>query len=145
MAQTLRSVWKANRHRVAAGFLGATFLFLLLIFVSWRDEQRGIAASRATGLSAVESWSTRSMWRTGSLLPSWPQGERVSHVGLDYATASPKFTAGSMGGVIGGVAGTPPLAVAYKSNSKASPEIPDRQVIRTGSLEIIVSDPLQAA
>jgi Domain of unknown function (DUF4349) len=85
------------------------------------------------------------MWRTGSLLPSWPRGQRVSHVGVDYATASSKFTAGSMGGVIGGVAGTPPLAVAYKSNSNASPEIPDRQVIRTGSLEIIVSDPLQAA
>jgi Domain of unknown function (DUF4349) len=93
----------------------------------------------------MESWSTPSMRRTGSLLPSWPRGERVSHVGVDSATASPEFTAGSMGGVIGGVAGTPPVAVAYKANSNPSPEIPDRQVIRTGSLEIIVSDPLQAA
>jgi hypothetical protein len=50
-----------------------------------------------------------------------------------------------MGGVIGGVAGAPPLAVAYHSRSNAAPEIPARQVIRTGSLEIIVNDPLQAA
>jgi hypothetical protein len=145
MAQTLRRVWKANRHWVAAGFLGATFLFLLLLFVSWRDEQRGIAASRATGLSAGESWSTQSMWQTNSLLPSWLRGERARRVSADYLTASPKSVGGSsMGGVLGGVAGNAPLAVAYNSRPNASPEIPDRQVIRTGSLEIIVSDPLQA-
>jgi Domain of unknown function (DUF4349) len=66
---------------------------------------------------------------------------------VDYLTASPKGSrGGSMGGVIGGVGGTPPpAAVAYNSRSNASSEITERQVIRTGSLEIIASDPLQAA
>jgi hypothetical protein len=148
MVQTIPTVWKANRHWVTAGILGATALFLLLIFMSWRNEQRGIASSRATGLSAVESWSMQSMWSANSLLPSWSRRERDRRIGVDHVTASPKRAVGggSMGGVIGGIAGNPPLAVAYNSSSRnASPEIPERQVIRTGSLEIIASDPLQAA
>lgn len=146
MLQTLRTAWKANRHWVAAGFLGATALFLLLIFMNWRNEQRGIASSRATGLAAVNSWSMQSMWRSSPLLP-WRQRERVRPVGVDYLTPSPKLVAGSsMRGVIGGVGGTPPpAAVAYNSPSNASSEITERQVIRTGSIEIIVSDPLQTA
>ena len=146
MVQTLRTAWKANRHWVVAGFLGATTLFLLLIFMSWRNEQRGIASSTATGLAAVNSWSTQSMWRSSPLLPSWPRRERVRPVGVDYLTPSPKGpVGGSIGGVIGGVAGNPPPPAHRNSNSNASPEIPERQVLRTGSLEIIVSDPLQAA
>jgi hypothetical protein len=76
MTQALRSAWKANRHWVAAGFLGATALFLLLIFMSWRSEQRGIAMNRATGLSGGDSWNTQSMWGANSLLPSWPHVAR---------------------------------------------------------------------
>jgi len=146
MVQTLRSAWKANRHWVAAGFLGATALFLLLIFMNWRNEQRGIASSRVTGLSAVESWSMQSIWDGNSLLPPWSRREHARHVAVDDLTASPKRAAGgSMGGVIGGMAGNAPLAVAYNSRRNASPEIPERQVIRSGSLEIIAGDPLQAA
>jgi hypothetical protein len=147
MTQALRSVWKANRHRVAAALLGAMVLLLLLIFVNRRTEQRGIESSRATALSAVNSWSMQSMWRSSPLLP-WPRRERIARrVNVDYLTASPKGSrGGSMGGVIGGVGGTPPpAAVAYNSRSIASSEITERQVIRTGSLEIIASDPLQAA
>jgi hypothetical protein len=147
MAQALRSAWKANRHWVAAGFLVSTVLFLRLIFISWRHEQRGIASSRATGLSAGESWSTQSMWRSSSLLP-WPRKERiVRRLNVDHLTASPiGLSGGSMGGVIGGVGGTPPPAtVAYNSPSNVSPEISERRVIRTGSIEIIASDPLQTA
>jgi hypothetical protein len=70
MTQPLRSAWKANRHWVAEGFFGATALFLLLMVMSWRDEQHGIAVSRATGLSAGESWSTQSMWRK-EFLPTY--------------------------------------------------------------------------
>jgi len=154
MAQALRSAWKANRHWVAAGFLGATALFLLLIFTSWRNEQRGIASSKATGLSAGESWSTQSMWRMNSLLPhrhidggiASSRRAPFSGVSMDYVTASSERSAGgSTGGVIGGVAGYAPLAVAYNSRPNASPEIIERQVMRTGSLEIIANDPLQAA
>ena len=90
------------------------------------------------------------MWRSSPLLP-WRRTERVRPVGVDYLTPSPKLVAGSsirgvIGGVIGGVGGTPPpSAVAYNSPSNASSEITERQVIRTGSIEIIVSDPLQTA
>lgn len=149
MLQTIRTAWKANRHWVAAGFLGATALFLLLIFMNWRNEQRGIASSRATGLAAVNSWSVQSMWRSSPLLP-WRQRERVRSVGVDYLTPSPKLVAGSsmrgvIGGVIGGVGGNPPPPAVPNSNLSASSDIPERQVIRTGSIEIIVSDPLQRA
>lgn len=145
MVQTLRSAWKANRHWVAAALLGATALFLLLMFMNWRNEQRGIATSRATGLAAVNSWSMQSMWRSSPLLP-WRQRERVRPVGVDYLTPSPKIVAGSsMRGVIGGVAGTPPPPARRNSNSNTLAEVTERQVIRTGSIEVIVSDPLQTA
>jgi Domain of unknown function (DUF4349) len=147
MAQALRSAWKANRHRVVAGLLGVSVLFVLLMFMNWRNEQRGIATSRATGLSAGESWSMQSMWRSSPLLPPWRRREHVARrVSVDYLTASPKgLRGGSMGGVIGGVAGNPPPPALHNSNSNASSEITERQVIRTGSIEIIVSDPLQIA
>jgi Domain of unknown function (DUF4349) len=146
MVQTLRSAWKANRHWVAAEFLGATALFLLLIFMNWRSEQRGIASSGATGLSSGESWSMQSMWRSSPLLPPWRRRAHVARrVNVDYLTASPKGLGGSMGGVIGGVAGNSPPPPLHLSNSNASSEITERQVIRTGSIEIIVSDPLQTA
>jgi hypothetical protein len=101
----------------------------------------------------------QSMWRTNSFMPirhidggiaSSRLRERVRPVEVDYLTPSPKIVAGSstggvMGGVIGGVAGNaPPPAAAYNSSSDASSEI-ERQVIRTGSLEIIAGDTLQAA
>ena len=145
MAQTLQSAWKANRHWVAAGFLGATALFLLLIFMSWRSEQRGIAISRATGLSAADSWSTQSMWGATSLLPSWPRKDRGTRISVDYVTSPKRAAGGSMGGAIDGVPRNAPRAAVYNSSSKASSEITERRVIRTGSLEIIARDPLQTA
>jgi hypothetical protein len=146
MAQTLRTSWKANRHWAAAGFLGATVLFLLLMFMNWRSEQHGIESSKATGLSAVNSWSTQSQWRTNFLPPSWPRRERARRVGMDYLTPSPRRGAGgSMGGVIGGVAGSPPPLALQNSSADAFSEISERQVIRTGSLDIVAGDTLQAA
>jgi uncharacterized protein DUF4349 len=143
--ETVRTAWKTRRHWVAAGFLGATVLFLLLMFMNWRDQERGIESSRATGLSSGSAWSTQSMWRANSLLPSLPRRERGKRVGLDYVTLSPRGQAGgSMGGVIGGVAGNAPPSAYHDSSSDASSEITERQIIRTGSLEIIANDPLQA-
>jgi Domain of unknown function (DUF4349) len=144
--ETVRTAWKARRHWVAAGFLGATVLFLLLMFESSRNLERGIESSRATGLSSGSAWSTGSMSRTNSLLSSLPRRERGKQVAVDYLTASPRGQAGgSMGGVIGGVAGNAPPAAYHDSSSDASSEITERQVIRTGSLEIIASDPLRVA
>ena len=53
MAHAMRSAWNARRHWLAAGFLLSTGLFLLLIILNWRSEQRGINQQRATGLSAT--------------------------------------------------------------------------------------------
>ena len=143
--ETARTAWKARRHWVAAGFLGATVLFLLLMFMNWRNQERGIESSRATGLSSGSAWSTQSMWRANSLLPSLQRSERARRVSVDYLTALSKRAGGSMGGVIGGVAGNPPPVADHDSSSVASAEITERQVMRTGSLDIIASDPLQAA
>lgn len=144
--EMVRTAWKTRRHWVAAGFLGATVLFLLLMFMNWRSEQSGISVDRATRLSSSSAWNTRSTWRTNSLLPSLPPREHGKLIGIDYLTASPRGHAGSsMGGVIGGVAGNAPPAAVADTSSDASSEITERQVIRTGSLEIIANDTLQAA
>jgi hypothetical protein len=50
MVHAMRSAWNAHRHWLAAGFLFSTSLFLLLIILNWRSEQRGInqqSANRA--------------------------------------------------------------------------------------------------
>src|ERR1700693_3770990 len=144
MTQALRTEWKPNRYRVAAALLGATVLFLLLMSMRRSQQDGGIASSR---LAPVDSWSVQSMWRSSPLL-SWPRREHIAeHLNYYYVTASPKgLRDGSTGGVIGGVGGTPPpAAVAYNSPSNASSEITEGHVIRTGSIEIIVSDPLQTA
>jgi hypothetical protein len=52
---------------------------------------------------------------------------------------------GVIGGVIGGAAGNAPPPALHNSTTDASSEITERQVIRTGSLDIIASDPSQVA
>jgi len=144
--EAVRTAWKARRHWVAAGFLGATVLFLLLMFMNWRNEQRGIESSKATGLSAVNSGSAQSLWTRNSVLP-WSRRERSNQVGVDYVTTSLSGLAGVSDGVISGVANrVVPVALTYARSQKAAePEGTDRQVIRTAMLEIFVADPLQAA
>jgi hypothetical protein len=142
--EKVRTAWKARRHWEAAAFLGAMVLFLLLMFMNWRSAQRGISVDRATALSSGSAWSTGSMWQSHSLLPFW--SPRTHVVGLDTLRASPNGqTGGSMSSVIGGVPRNVRLAADYNSNLDATGETFERQVIRTGSLEIIASDPLQTA
>jgi hypothetical protein len=106
MAQTVRTAWNANRW-LATGLLASTGLFLLLMFVNWRNERRGIAAQRATGLDAI-----------------------LKVIPVDYARAAP---VASPQGVFGGALGeVRPVAV-------------DRQVVRSGTLEIIATDPFKEA
>ncbi len=61
MVNAMRSAWNTHRHWLAAGFLFSTSLFLLLIILNWRSEQRGINQQRETGLSA-STWDMRSAW-----------------------------------------------------------------------------------
>lgn len=130
MAQAVRTGWSKNRHWLAAGFLASTSLFLLLMFVNWRNEHRGIAAQRATGL-ASSAWEP-SLWQQKSILP--PFGHRQhAKSGMDYAS-------GTLGGVPGGI-----RAVSVELRSESEVDRTDRQMIRSGTLEITVTDPLQAA
>ena len=94
------------------------------------------------------------MWRINSLLPhrhidggiASSRRPPFSRVSVDYVTPPPKRSAGgSTGGVIGGVAGNAPRAALRNSSADASSEITERQVMRTGSLEIIANDTLQVA
>lgn len=138
MAQVVRTAWSTSRHWLAAGFLTSTILFLLLMFMNWRNEHRGIASQRATGLSAsVDSAST---WQEKSIVP-WSRRETRARTGMDSLSASP---GGASGGVLGGVPGSVLLAV--NGSQQATPlENTERMVIRTGTLEIIAIDPLRAA
>jgi hypothetical protein len=135
MVQSFRTTWNANRHWVAAGFLAATSLFLLLMYLNWRNELRGITAQQATGLSAV-TWSPQSRLLQKSILPRF-SSERLARV--DVARLG-----GSLGGVTRGV---PHAAKTGEMSSAQDTDAGDisRQVIRTGTLEIIATDPLHAA
>src|SRR5258707_4253510 len=128
MVHAMRSAWNAHRHWLAAGFLFSTSLFLLLIILNARSEQRGINQQSATGLSAT-TWDTRSAWSQRNVLPL----SRSKRKGMDNAS-----------GIIGGT--TERLRnVRLEPRDASSAEDADRQVIRSGTLEIISTDPLQAA
>ena len=129
MARAVRTAWNANRHWLAAGFLASTGLFLLLIFANWRNERRGIAAQKAMGL-ASNAWEPTLQWK--SILPS-SGSKQQARASMDYA-------GGALGGALGGA---PRAAVEVRLASSA--DHTDRHVIRSGTLEIIVTDPLQAA
>jgi hypothetical protein len=67
MAQAVRATWNANRHWLAAGFVASISVFLLVMFLNWRD-QHGIAMQKGTGLAAT-TWDSSSMWAQKSILP----------------------------------------------------------------------------
>ena len=128
MAQTMRMAWNAKRHWAAAGFLASTSLFLLFVLVSWHNERRGIASQRATGLSST-AWGPTSMWQQQNILPS-SLARQQARTGMDHLGST-------LGVVAGGVRGA---AVGVSQADHIDP-----LVIRTGTLEIIATDPSQAA
>jgi len=134
MVQSFRTTWNANRHWVAAGFLTSTSLFLLFMFLNWRSGLRGIASQHATGLSAIAGSPMPPLLQ--SFLPRF-RSKQKAH--LDMAR---------LGGTLGGVPGSA-LRAARKGEISSAHDTDsgdiDRQVIRSGTLEIIATDPLQAA
>src|SRR5215813_1240616 len=135
MGLSFRTTWSTNRHWVAAGFLISTSLFLLLMFLNWRNELRGIAAQQATGLSTV-AWSAQPRLLQKSVLPRFRSEQRSR---VDMARLR-----NTLDGVPGGV---PHAAKEGEISSAEDTDAGDvsRQVIRSGKLEIIATDPLQAA
>lgn len=126
-----RTAWSANRHWLAAGFLASTSLFLLLLFVNWSNERRGIEAQRATGL-ATSVWYRPLLSQQKSILSSYRSKEDAQKgMHNDYD---------KVGGVPGGID-----AISALARPGSPADNIDRQVIRSGTLEIIVTDPLRAA
>jgi uncharacterized protein DUF4349 len=132
--QLFRTTWGANRHWIAAGFLTSTGLFLLLIYSNWRSELRGMAQQRATGLSAVAESSVT------PLLPSFLPLSRSLH----NAPAGVDRLSGTVGGVPGGLLHTVQQG-EVSSSPAADADDTHRQVIRSGTLEIIATDPPNVA
>jgi hypothetical protein len=132
MMQSVRSAWKGNRHWVAAGFLASTSLFLLLLFIQQRNEFRGIATSRATGLSAVAGDFSPPWWQKSKL----PVYRRRPQARLEMA---------HLGGVRGGLARAPVEEGQPTPADSTDEDDTGRQVIRSGTLEITSTDPSQAA
>src|SRR5262245_47183757 len=134
MVQSFRTTWNANQHWIAAGFFTPTGLFLLLLYSNWRSELRGIAQSHATGLSAIAGSPV------SPLLPSFLSLSRSRHhVPVDAAR---------LGGTLGGVPGRVLRSSeegGISSADKTDVGDLDRQVIRSGTLEIIAANPFQAS
>src|SRR5579863_2694414 len=122
MVQSFRTTWSANRHWVAAGFLASSSLFLLMMYLNWRSELRGIAAQRATGLSAV-AWNPQPRLLKKRVLPRL-RSEQPVRVGM------PRL-GGTLGGVHGGVA-----RVAKEGETSSAQDTDEgdirRQVFRSG-------------
>src|SRR5207302_9450379 len=94
MAQAVRTAWNASRHWLATGFLASTILFLLLMFINWRNEHRGIASQKATGLTSASVDAT-SASHQNSILPC-SSSDLHERSGLDSIS-------GSTGGMITGM------------------------------------------
>jgi hypothetical protein len=101
------------------------------MFVNWSNERRGIEAQRATGLAS-------SVWYRPLL--SQQKSVRSSLRFREAAQPDNDKAYGKLGGVPGAIGGIPADA---RPGSRA--DNIDRQVIRSGTLEIIVTDPLRAA
>jgi Domain of unknown function (DUF4349) len=138
MAQAVGTAWTASRHWLATGFLASTILFLLLMFMNGQNEHRRIALQNATRLTSF-SVDSASAWHQKSILPLSGTEQQVR--------SGPDSISGSLGGMIGGLlGGAGSVRLAVNGSQPATPlENTERMVVRTGTLEIIVVDPLQAA
>jgi hypothetical protein len=133
MIQIIRSAWIVNRHRLTTGFLAFFSLFLFLTFVHHQKNDRAIATSRATGLSAIDSVQPSEVAGAFRL---WPRHSRVAEPAhVDFSSA------------LGSGASRPAhfRDVSEESPAFATPERAERYVVRVGTFEIIASDPLQIA
>jgi len=90
----------------------------MLMFVNGRNERRGIAVQRTTGLTSID-WDKTPQWSP-------------KNISVDYAA--------TFGGVLGGV-----RSASVEERPVSSGDHIDRQVIRSGMLEIIASDPSHEA
>jgi hypothetical protein len=127
-----------SRAALKTGWLitaGVVALYLGLI--QPRDQARGIASEKATGLAAVSGgvgWEPISLWRQTSILPhfrsdAYLQKGIVGGVPVDRAGVAPASLMTFSGGRTGGEEGSSE----------------DRRLVRTESLSLIVKAPTETA
>jgi len=135
MIQYIRSAWNVNRHRLATGFLAFATLFFFITFVQHRNKERGLATSRATGLSALDAVQPMAATNNFKVWPRHTREPEPLHV--DLASAGSGLSSGSRPTFTSGA--------AEQLSADTQPERAGRQVVRIGTLEIIAADPLQTA
>ena len=127
-----------SRTALKTGWLiTAGVIALYLGVIQPRDQARGIASQKATGLAAVSGgvgWEPISLWRQTSLLPhfrsdAYLQKGIVGGVPVDRAVVAPASLMTFSGGRAGGEEGSSE----------------DRRLVRTESLSLIVKAPTGTA
>jgi hypothetical protein len=87
--------WRKRFLFIAVGLFAFWLLFVVSIRLTVMEMFRGIASSKATGLSAVSYWDTSSMWSEGTSLPllqkSASRGESWIARSADLRTHSSSF------------------------------------------------------
>jgi hypothetical protein len=140
MIHIIRSAWNANRPRLTLAFLAFFSLFLFATHVNHLNNEKGIATSKATGLSSVAS--SQSMWRESSF-SLWPrhtwEPEPPLPSGLDSVSGLAE------GSFAGAAVGEIRHVSTHPSQPVPQSQVAERQVVRVGTFEIIASDPLQTA
>ncbi|MBZ5627950.1 MAG: DUF4349 domain-containing protein [Acidobacteriia bacterium] len=135
MLAQLQSAWRSNRHWLAAGFLLASTLYVLLTFLNWREHRRGIAQSAGAGLGATAQWEPISLWQQRSVLPSFPR----RHVNQSAGYYQKGVVGGVPGGIRGGVVG------GVLQMQAALPNVSEREVVRSGVLLIVAPNSARAS
>jgi hypothetical protein len=127
-----------SRTALKTGWLiTAGLVALYLGVIQPRDQARGIASERASGLAAVSGsvgWEPISLWRQTSILPhfrskAYLQESIIGGVPLDRAVVAPASVMTYSGGHTDGQEGTSE----------------DRRVVRTESIGLIVRTPAETA
>jgi Domain of unknown function (DUF4349) len=128
---------KSRTALKTAWLITAGVIALYLGVIQPRDQARGIASERASGLAAVSGsvgWEPISLWRQTSILPhfrseAYLQKGIVGGVPVDLAVVAPASLMTFSGGRAGG-----------EENSSE-----DRKLVRTNSLGLIVKTPSETA
>src|SRR5690348_5416649 len=113
MPNVLRTAWKANRHWLAAGFLLATALFLIFIYVNVQDTFRGVAENKTTYLRSIAD-SPVSLFVPGMRRAALAE---IAETRASYQRSAPSAAPAALGGVIGGIVGGVPGGVAAGSSA----------------------------
>jgi uncharacterized protein DUF4349 len=110
------------------------------------NRYKGIATSKATGLSAVvdDSLASRLIPQTLVPLVQRSRSARVRKLPVDFSRVDMSSGGGRFSGVIGGVPGNPPPPARDGEQGDGGVGS-ERMLLRTGTLQIDMADPALAA